>query len=336
MRFVVADAHIGALVLCGRVAEASDAAERLQKRSAGLPGAAQLFSAALAGRAALGAGDLRAACSMLEPVVELLLASGETNGFGYRYQLSLTIALAMRGLTREAAAGLTTLDERRHPSWRYLAYEHALANAWVSAAQGAVMEAIATMLSAAETAQINGQFAAEVHCLQVANQFGSAATADRLHELEAIVEGPRVRVAARFADALLARDGAELQAVSEAFEQMGDLVAATDAAAHAAVAYRNKQMRSSAFGCASRAEELAQRSGARTRALDRAAEHLPLTDREREIVILIGEGLSSREVAMRLCLSTRTVEGHIYRAMIKTGTSSRAELVSLLPRRGSR
>ena len=53
-----------------------------------------------------------------------------------------------------------------------------------------------------------------------------------------MVEGPRVGLAARFAEALHAGDGAELAAVSEEFEQMGDLVAAVDAAAHAAIAYR--------------------------------------------------------------------------------------------------
>ena len=52
----------------------------------------------------------------------------------------------------------------------------------------------------------------------------------------------------------------------------------------------------------------------------RAAERVPLTDREREIVMLIAEGLSSRAIAERLTLSVRTVEGHVYRAMAKTGT----------------
>jgi DNA-binding CsgD family transcriptional regulator len=59
---------------------------------------------------------------------------------------------------------------------------------------------------------------------------------------------------------------------------------------------------------------------------------LPLTDREREIVMLLGDGLSSRAVADRLFLSIRTVENHIYKAMAKTGTSSRDELAALLPR----
>jgi DNA-binding CsgD family transcriptional regulator len=62
-------------------------------------------------------------------------------------------------------------------------------------------------------------------------------------------------------------------------------------------------------------------------------ERLPLTSREREIVMLLGEGLPSREVAQRLTLSVRTVENHIYRAMAKTGVDSRDELTALLHHR---
>ena len=51
--------------------------------------------------------------------------------------------------------------------------------------------------------------------------------------------------------------------------------------------------------------------------------------------MLIGAGLSNRAVAERLTLSIRTVESHIYRAMMKTGTTSRDELAALMPRHGS-
>ena len=154
-----------------------------------------------------------------------------------------------------------------------------------------------------------------------------------MRELESIVEGPRVGLAARFAAALRDGDAAELSSVSEEFERMGDLVAAVDAAAHAALAYRRQDIRGSALGCSTRAEALAdQCGGASTPALRQASEPLPLTDREAEIVMLIGEGLSNRAVAERLTLSVRTVESHIYRAMLKTGTTSRDELVALLPR----
>ena len=59
-----------------------------------------------------------------------------------------------------------------------------------------------------------------------------------------------------------------------------------------------------------------------------------LTDRERETAMLIGEGLSNRDIAARLTLSLRTVENHIYKAMAKTGTTSRDELANLLRRHG--
>ena len=161
--------------------------------------------------------------------------------------------------------------------------------------------------------------------LQTAVQFG-----DKSSSLDQAVEGSRVEVAARFAEAVRDGNSAELTAVSEAFEEMGDGVAAVDAWAHAALAYRRQDLRGSALACAARAEALAEECGADTPTLRQAREPLPLTDREREIVSLIGRGLSSRDVAERLTLSARTVEGHIYRAMAKTGTTSREELAALL------
>ena len=86
-------------------------------------------------------------------------------------------------------------------------------------------------------------------CLQTATQFGDRSGSHRLRELESIVEGPRVGVAARFSAALRGGDAAELSSVSEEFERMGDLVAAVDAAAQAALAYRSQGLRGSALGC---------------------------------------------------------------------------------------
>jgi DNA-binding CsgD family transcriptional regulator len=217
-----------------------------------------------------------------------------------------------------------------------LDYEYGVAKAWVAACQGAVSQAVGIVSSAAKIARANGQFAAEVMCLQTATQFGEGRHASRLRNLEAMVEGPRVGLAARFAAALRARDGDELDWVSGQFEQIGDLVAAVDAAAHAAIMYRRRDLRGSALRSSARADALAaQCGGASTPALRQASERLPLTDREREIVMLLAQGLSGRAVAERLTLSVRTVEGHIYRAMSKTGATSRDELAGLLHKGGS-
>jgi DNA-binding CsgD family transcriptional regulator len=331
----IADAHVGALLLSGQIADAQDVVEMLRHHAADYPSPQLVpIMPLVSGRAAVGAGRLDTACGVLGPAVEALTTSGETIGLQYRCQLARMIALAMRGLTDEAAAALAALQERRYPHWRYLDYERGIAKAWVAAAQGAVSEAIRILLSAAETARSNGQFAAEVMCLQTATQFGDRSTVPRLRELEALVEGPRVGLAACFAVALRDGDAAELASVSEDFEAMADLVAAVDAAAQAAMAYRRQDLRGSALGCVARAEALAEDcGGADTPALRQAREPLPLTDREREIVMLLGQGLSNRDVAARLTVSVRTVEGHIYKAMAKTGTASREELAALLPRR---
>ena len=334
MRYVIADGHIGALVLSGRIGEALDEAEQLGKLASDHPGPEPLYSMALAGRAALGAGRLDTAQSLLTQAAEALAGVGESNGWVYRYQLPCVIAMAMSGLSGEAAAVFAALDGRRHPSRQHVNYERGLAQAWISAAEGAISNGVATALAAAESARTNGQFAAEVMCLQTAVQFGDGSRAARLRELETIVEGPRVVLAARFATGLVEHHGPELGEVAKEFERIGDLVAAVDAASHAAIVYRRSDLRGSALGFSTYAEELAhQCGGAVTPALTQAVERLPFSGREREIVMLLADGLSNRAIAERLSLSVRTVEGHVYRAMAKTGTETREALAALLPRR---
>jgi DNA-binding CsgD family transcriptional regulator len=331
---IVTDGHTSALLLAGEIASAQYPAGLLRRRALDVLDPTNQFALladGLAGRAHLGAGHLGTACSLLAPIVGLLVAANDANGWGYRCRIPYTTALAIRGSTEEAAAALTVLDAQRHPNWQYLDYEHSIARAWVAASRGAISEAVGTVLEAARTARGKGQFAAEVMCLQIVTQFGDASGGPRLRELEAVVEGPRVGVAARFADALHRGDGTELELVSKDFERMGDLVAAVDTAAHAALIYRRQDLRGSSLGSSVRAEELARRCAeAVTPALRRAVQRFPLTDREREVVMLVGEGLSNRDIASRLTVSIRTVETHVYRAMTKTGTATRDDLAALL------
>jgi DNA-binding NarL/FixJ family response regulator len=52
-----------------------------------------------------------------------------------------------------------------------------------------------------------------------------------------------------------------------------------------------------------------------------------LTDREREVVALVGTGLSNDEIGARLIMSPATAKTHVSRAMIKIGARDRAQLV---------
>ena len=59
-----------------------------------------------------------------------------------------------------------------------------------------------------------------------------------------------------------------------------------------------------------------------------------LTNREREVLVLIAEGLLNREIAERLTISIKTVERHRENIMNKLNLHSRTELVKYAIRKG--
>jgi DNA-binding NarL/FixJ family response regulator len=59
-----------------------------------------------------------------------------------------------------------------------------------------------------------------------------------------------------------------------------------------------------------------------------------LTSREREVLHLAAQGLTSSNIAERLFISPRTVEVHRARVMQKLGLRNRTELIHFAIRRG--
>lgn len=57
-----------------------------------------------------------------------------------------------------------------------------------------------------------------------------------------------------------------------------------------------------------------------------------LTDREREVLVLVGEGLTDAAVAAQLGLSPRTVQSQMASARHKLGATNRQHAVELLAR----
>jgi DNA-binding NarL/FixJ family response regulator len=59
-----------------------------------------------------------------------------------------------------------------------------------------------------------------------------------------------------------------------------------------------------------------------------------LTDREQQVLAMMAEGLSNKEISSRLAISTHTVKFHISSILGKLGATSRTEAVSLGIRSG--
>ncbi|WP_131823669.1 helix-turn-helix transcriptional regulator, partial [Mycobacterium talmoniae] len=296
-------------------------------------GPVHLFGLTLLGCGAVARGRLPIAIRMLNEA-RAGLRGVSALGYDYLGLLALVRAHAMAGHSDLARQRLAELDAAAHPAYGYLDVEAILDRAWVEAAEGATSTAIARAREGAALAAARHQWAYEVVALQTATRFGDPGGAARLRELATFVDGPRAPAADAHAAALAAGDGPGLDAASAACEAMGDLVAAGDAAAQAAVAYQRRGQRGSSLAAAAHARRLADQTGAHTPALV-AISNLdsPLTARQREIAQLIGQGLSNQQIADRLVTSVRTVEGHIYRACGVLGISSRDELAATV--RGS-
>jgi DNA-binding NarL/FixJ family response regulator len=66
---------------------------------------------------------------------------------------------------------------------------------------------------------------------------------------------------------------------------------------------------------------------ARTREVPRSPALDALTEREREVMALVAEGLTNDEIAERLMVSPLTAKTHVSHAMVKLGARDRIQLV---------
>ena len=60
-----------------------------------------------------------------------------------------------------------------------------------------------------------------------------------------------------------------------------------------------------------------------------------LTDQERRIVVLVGEGMTNRQIAERLGLAEKTVKNHVSRLLAKLGLERRTQAAVLVAKLGT-
>ena len=287
--------------------------------------AADAFPHAMLGLIQLAGGALASACSSFQDSI-----SAMSPGFppGWLMLVSAWAAQAegARGHSAAAEAALRRSEDAYGPQVAVFLPELELARAWERASVGQTMAAQVHAVCAAQIARRSGMYAVEMRALHTAVRFDDGSQTERLAELAKTLNTPLAEASAQHARGLANHDGDLLDAAAERFDQMGAMALAADAAAqaareHARTGHRSKEIRSTI-----RAHSLATQGGIRTPAVHSAAQPLPITSREHEIANLVAAGLSNRQIAERLSVSVRTVEGHIYRIFAKLGIDDRDQL----------
>ncbi|MER6578637.1 helix-turn-helix transcriptional regulator, partial [Nonomuraea sp. NPDC001023] len=317
------DARCAAQVFSGRLdAAARTAAEGMEPAAAELSvsgfGAYRSMVARLRGDAAGAARWARQDAARLPP------------GTPYRGRCLAELAHA-RALLGETAAARAALAEAEGPAsrWAFTRQPVLQAAVWVTASAGDLDQAVSLCLTAAGLAERHEQSGYLMFALHDLVRLGTPAlAARRLAALAERVDGPLAGLFARHARA--AGDPAELRDVAAEFERLGLVLYAAEALAQESAAHRRDGRGTLARGAQTRAWALARRCpGVSTPALVELATP-ELTPRQREIVKLAAAGLTNRQIADRLTLSTRTAANHLQAAYEKLGVNDRTQVGRLL------
>ncbi len=327
-RFAMGLAEVVGLTSAGD----NPAAERVWERYATTTRvwpAQDAFLHAMLGLVQFARGSLGSACAAFRDSI-----SAMSRGFPPGWLMLVTAwsaqAEGTRGDSAAAAAALRRSEDAYGPQVAVFLPELELARAWEQAAAGQTMAAQTHAVRAAEIARQSGMYAVEMRALHTAVRFDDRSQTERLAELAKTMRTSLAEAIAEHARGLADHDGDLLDAAADRFADMGALALAADAAAQAAREHARARQRGKQIESSTRAHKLAKQGGIRTPAVDGAAAPLPITAREREIANLVAAGLSNRQIADRLVVSVRTVEGHVYRIFAKLGIDDREQLVHLI------
>jgi DNA-binding CsgD family transcriptional regulator len=321
--------QVFALAEAGRLADAAQLAQAGTEIVAShrVP-IAQLFAAASLGRVATLQGRLATARRYYAEAAGL----AEANRFAGPRRLvlsGLALACAMLGDADAAAQALAERDTG--PAFGFREPEQQLADAWTALASQRPAEAAERFRDAAARAASTGHRTAEAWLLHDLMRTTGSDTSARLRELASTCDSPLVAARARHATAARARNAPELASAASEFEALGAMLLAAEAAAGAAEAFSRAGDQRAAANARRRSSALAAAcEGAATPGLIHTAGPVPLSRREREIVMLAATGMASKDIAQRLYLSVRTVNNHLQHAYTKLGVTSRDGLTQAL------
>jgi DNA-binding CsgD family transcriptional regulator len=330
MRFWFGGVYGRACRLTGRIDQFVSTAKQLADSARDIPGLAYANLASLLANADLARGAVADAVRLVHEAVAGVQIHSVTTGLRPASYFALAEAHAKLGQATEANDAVAAARSAVPADFLFMHTGLSLAGGWAMAASGRLSEAVASAQESARLARDRGQHTHELACIQAAAQWGDASGAARARELAEALSLPLADAVALHAKALLATDGDGLLAASAAYREIGDKAAAADAAAQASVAFDGSQQHKRGLYAAALARELADECGGLHTPALRTPAGLKLSGRQRDVIELVVAGLSNRQIAEKLVMSVRTVEGHIYRACLRVGAQSREELASII------
>ncbi|MFC7446635.1 helix-turn-helix transcriptional regulator [Rhodococcus daqingensis] len=328
LRFAVGHGEILALIYAGRYDQAETCARRYLELARNND-AMWFGMSSLLGKLELARGRLAEAGRRLE---EATSGPGRSNP-QWRVLANLLLAqcLALSGRRIEAMAAVERAEDAFGENTALYRADLGITRSWLAAGSGDLGRAIGLARRAADHASELGLFAVAAEAVHTAVRFGDRACGARLTALSNMVDGSLIAPMTTQAIAAEAADGYGLLSAAAQFDHLGSRLLAADAFAQSAAAFRRTGNRRAELRASTRAYTLARMCGdACTPAILAAAGPLPLTPREHEVAVLAAARLTNHEIADRLAVSTRTVEGHIYHIYMKLDVPDREGLADMI------
>ena len=285
------------------------------------------FVAALHGRVALWQGKPRTAMGRLDRGRDGLAAGMSPWRSAWCDALRVEAAALVGLPSRPVQLVLGPTNEIAH---RFLALDTLRSEATRMATTGDLPGARALLRDAADQAIAHELLAAALLGQYERFRLRDPDAVPALLALADRVDGSWSAMCAAHVRAWETDDAAALEAAAAQFADAGMLLYAAECATDAATTSERAGRATAARRASAWAHEL--RAGCEdcwSPRIGTVAGTTPLTAREREIALMAAAGLSNRDIADRLTVGVRTVEGHLLRIYAKVGVRSRRELADV-------
>jgi DNA-binding CsgD family transcriptional regulator len=300
---------------------------------AGQPRAAAAFAGSiqvLRGYSLLRQGRIERAYQTLLPAVESLRLHDPLQAFRFGSALAFYVAARLGDTAQSSRLELDYKDSSQGSvSQDLLATAYAAAGSEYVTRDGKGLAALHTLATTPEVAARSGTL---LELLALCWDLGDHSVIPLVHSLAGNVQGRWAAALLTLAEHWESADADALMEIAARLETEGFVNVAREAYARASSVLEAAGERRRSRQAVALREKCDHELGERFREgqFIAAAPAVHLTRREQDIVELAVQGLTDREIAQRLMVSVRTVEGHLYRTYVKLGVRSRDELSTAL------